>query len=52
MAAGLSGHIWSVGELLGYHVPPPPYPVPKRRGRPPKKTAETTPKGAAQLVTV
>ena len=44
MAAGLTGHIWSVGELLCYQVAPPPYVAPKRRGR--------KPKGACSLVTV
>lgn len=36
MAAGLTRHIWGVGELLGCHVAPPPYVPPKRRGRKPK----------------
>jgi len=37
MAAGLTDHLWSVEELLSFKVPPPPYVLPKRRGRPPKK---------------
>ena len=36
MAAGLSGHVWSVAELLCFTVAPPPYIAPKRRGRKPK----------------
>jgi transposase-like protein/IS1 family transposase len=34
MASGLTDHIWSVKELLTYKIPPPPLPVPKKRGRP------------------
>jgi transposase-like protein/IS1 family transposase len=33
MASGLTDHRWSVQELLGYHVAPPPWSAPKRRGR-------------------
>jgi transposase-like protein len=33
MASGLSNHLWSVDELLHYHVPLPPWRPPKRRGR-------------------
>lgn len=36
MASGLTDHVWSVGELVWYKLPPPPYRLPKRRGRPPK----------------
>jgi len=36
MASGLTDHLWSVGELLWYRVPPAPYIAPKKRGRPPK----------------
>ena len=36
MAAGLTDHIWSMDELLGYQVPPPVWVPPKRRGRKPK----------------
>lgn len=36
MAAGVTLYVWSVGELLCYHVPPAPYPLRKRRGRKPK----------------
>ncbi|MEM6282032.1 MAG: hypothetical protein AAF787_07550 [Chloroflexota bacterium] len=32
MAAGLSDHRWSVGDLLTFKVPPPPFVPPKRRG--------------------
>lgn len=52
MAAGVSGHIWSVWELLAYQVAPPPYVAPKKRGRPPGKRAQSEPKGADSLVTV
>jgi transposase-like protein/IS1 family transposase len=34
MASGITDHIWSVKELLTYKIPPPPLPVPKKRGRP------------------
>lgn len=37
MAAGLTDHQWTMGELLAYQVPPPPWVPPKRRGRPPKQ---------------
>ena len=36
MAAGLSDHSWTMGELLHYRVPLPAWETPKRRGRPPK----------------
>lgn len=52
MAAGLTGHLWSVGELLAYQVAPPPYVAPKRRGRPPGKTGRPEHEGANLLVTV
>jgi transposase-like protein/IS1 family transposase len=39
MASGLTDHIWSLQELLSYHVAPPPWVAPKRRGRPAKQTA-------------
>jgi transposase-like protein/IS1 family transposase len=52
MAAGLTRHIWSVGELLAYQVAPPPYVAPKKRGRPPGKKAEQQHEGAKLLVTV
>lgn len=39
MASGLTDHLWSVSELLGYKVAPPPWVEPKRRGRP-RKQAE------------
>ncbi len=35
MAAGLTDHPWTMGELLHYHVPLPAWVPPKRRGRPP-----------------
>jgi transposase-like protein len=34
MASGITNHIWSVKELFTYKIPPPPLPVPKKRGRP------------------
>jgi IS1 family transposase len=52
MAAGLTRHIWSVGELLAYQIAPAPYVAPKRRGRPPGKKAAQEHKGANELVTV
>ncbi len=36
MAAGLTDHPWTMGELLHYRVPLPAWEAPKRRGRPPK----------------
>ncbi len=36
MAAGLTDHVWSVYELLNYHIAPPPWVEPKRSGRPGK----------------
>ena len=51
MAAGLTGHLWSVGELLGYQIAPPPYVAPKRRGRKPTRAGLHTQKGATILVT-
>lgn len=39
MAAGLTDHRLSVHELLAFHVPPPRWTPPKRRGRPSKATA-------------
>ena len=38
MAAGLTSHLWSVGELLSYRFAPPPYVAKKKRGRKPKST--------------
>jgi transposase-like protein/IS1 family transposase len=36
MAAGLTDHVWSVCELLSYHIAPAPWVEPKRSGRPGK----------------
>ena len=36
MAAGLTNHVWSVFELLSYHIAPPPWVEPKRSNRPGK----------------
>jgi hypothetical protein len=33
MAAGLTDHIWSVCELLGYRIAPPPWTEPSKPGR-------------------
>jgi transposase-like protein len=33
MASGITDHVWSVGELLHYRVPPPRWEPPRRRGR-------------------
>lgn len=40
MAAELTGHRWTMHELLRYQVPLPPWVAPKRRGRPPKRTLQ------------
>ena len=37
MAAGLTDHVWSVFELLSYHIAPPPWVEPKRSGWPGKQ---------------
>ena len=42
MAAGLTGHRWTMRELLGYQVPLPVWMAPKRRGRPPKRALQPT----------
>jgi IS1 family transposase len=34
MAAGITDHVWTVRELLAFHVPPPRWTPPKQRGRP------------------
>jgi transposase-like protein/IS1 family transposase len=34
MAAGITNHCWTIWELLAFHVPPPRWTPPKRRGRP------------------
>jgi transposase-like protein/IS1 family transposase len=52
MAAGLTGHLWSVGELLAYQVAPPPYIAPKKRGPLPGKKADQQHQGAKLLGTV
>jgi transposase-like protein len=40
MAAGLTDHRWSMGELLRYQIPLPAWVAPKRRGRPPKRAPQ------------
>jgi transposase-like protein len=47
MAAGLTDHRWTLKELLQYQVPPPAWVAPKRRGRPPKGTAQPPARAAA-----
>jgi IS1 family transposase len=42
MASGLTSHIWSMKELLTYKVPPPPFPIPKKKGRPRTKPLQDT----------
>ena len=38
MAAGITDHQWSVGDLLAYRIPPPRWQPPRQRGRPSKAT--------------
>jgi len=40
MAAGLTGHRWTMRERLCYQVPLPVWVAPKRRGRPPKRALQ------------
>lgn len=40
MAAGITHHVWSVEELLSYHVPPSRWTPPKQRGRPSRTTQQ------------
>ena len=40
MAAGLTGHLWTVEELLSFRVPLPPWKPLKRRGRPSNLTKQ------------
>jgi hypothetical protein len=47
MAAGLTDHCWSVGELLAYHVPLPRWQPPKKRGRRSKALQELIVRWAA-----
>jgi hypothetical protein len=52
MASGLTDHVWSVRELLTYKVAPPPFPIPKKRGRPrtkPLKNASVHKKPVVQM---
>ena len=50
MAAGLTDHCWSVGELLSYRFAPSPLVAKKRGGRRPKSEVELQ-EGGKQLVT-
>jgi hypothetical protein len=34
MAAGITGHRWTMHDLLSFHVPPPRWTPPRQRGRP------------------
>src|SRR3954465_8929610 len=43
MAAGLTGHRWTMRELLSDPIPLPPWVAPKRRGRPPKRFQASVP---------
>jgi hypothetical protein len=43
IAAGLTDHCWSVGELLMFKLPISPFVPPKRRGRPPKRALVAVP---------
>lgn len=50
MAAGLTNHLWSVGELLSYRFAPPPFAAKKKRGRKPKSEARAQ-EGGKRVVT-
>ena len=43
MAAGLTDHQWTMGELLSCPIPLPPWVAPKRRRRPPKRFQDPQP---------
>jgi transposase-like protein/IS1 family transposase len=43
MASGITDHIWSVNELLTYKIPPPLFPVLKKRGYPRTKSLQDMP---------
>ena len=50
MAAGLTHHLWSVGELLSYRFAPPPFVAKKKPGRKPKSEARLR-EGGKRVVT-
>lgn len=50
MAAGLTDHVWSIWELLHYHVAPPPWVERKRRGWSGKKAKPISPVDKHPLV--
>ena len=50
MAAGLTSHLWSVGELLSYRFAPPPFVAKKKRGRKPKSESPSQ-EGGNRVVT-
>lgn len=57
MASGLTDHVWSVAELMGYRLAPPPWVEPKRRGRPRTRpifedTKPKRPRGRPRKMTV
>jgi IS1 family transposase len=57
MASGLTDHLWSLSELLGYKVAPAPWVAPKRRGRPrtkplPDPNGPTRPGGRPRKIPV
>jgi hypothetical protein len=41
MAAGITDHCWTIHELLSFHIPPPRWTPPKRRGRPSRVLQQT-----------
>jgi transposase-like protein len=47
MAAGITDHCWSLGELLWRRIPPPPWRPPKRRGVPSRAMQELIQRWAA-----
>ena len=51
MAAGITHEIWSVGQLLCYQVPPPPWVRPKRPGIGRPKGSKNKPKPPKELIT-
>ena len=50
MAAGLTDHVWSIGELLSYRIAPLPWVSPTKRGRPKKPVESNNRAGIRPLV--
>src|SRR6059058_659694 len=50
MAAGLTDHVWSIGELLSYRIAPLPWVSPAKRGRPKKPVESNNSAGIRPLV--